>query len=111
MRRGPSRMRPTMRVAGLMQVCDSDREIAPAAFASLMTSLREPSGGPAVDVRLFVVDDASKTRAGELLAESARTAGVEATLKVLSTPIGFRGSATRMMAAFAMAAADETTKG
>ena len=45
-----------MRIAVLMQVCDSDRTIAPAALSSLLASL----GKAATRVELFVVDDASR---------------------------------------------------
>jgi hypothetical protein len=91
-----------MRWAVLMQVCDSDSEIAPVALSSMVNALR--SGETPVEIHLFIIDDASKGRIGDRLSEHARELGVDVTLHSLRQPLGFRGSAARMMTAFSLAA-------
>jgi hypothetical protein len=82
-----------MRIALLMSVCEGDKAIAREAASALIRG----SAGAKFDV--FILDDASPSRVGEMLAEHCgKLPGVLSTgVKLLPAPVGFRGGVTRVI--------------
>ena len=78
-----------MRIAVLLCVCDSDATLAQDVVTTLCASASEH------ELRFFVMDDASKSHAGEKLAEHCRNLGKKATCTRLPQSLGFRGCIQR----------------
>ncbi len=78
-----------LRIAVLLCVCDSDATLAEDVVTTLCASASEHS------LRFFIMDDASKTRAGERLADHCRRLGRKASCTRLPEPLGFRGCIQR----------------
>ncbi len=78
-----------MRIAVLLCVCDSDATLAEDVVTTLSSSASEH------ELRFFIMDDASKSHAGDRLAEHARRLGKKATCTRLPQSLGFRGCIQR----------------
>lgn len=73
------------RIGVLVQACDGEEEIGKEALKSLIHSLDTDH------LYIQIMDDASKGRVGEMLAEYCRELGVDAQCHRMEAPLGYRG--------------------
>lgn len=87
-----------LRLALMLCVCEGEREMAIDAVASVAHSASEHR------LSVFIVDDASPSEVGVSVASWAKTKGLEAQVRRLERPLGFRGCLRRTTLGLGMVA-------